>query len=83
MRTTCFVQVIIDNYLLIDVLFSYQPSACLKKKVHQHELVRIENFSSWRIKAWSCQWMNEWMNEWLNDWVNEWMNERMDEWMDE
>ena len=28
-----------------------------EKNFHQHELVSIENFSSWRIKAWSCQWV--------------------------
>ena len=27
------------------------------KNFHQHGLVSIENFSSWRIKAWSCQWV--------------------------
>ena len=46
-QLTVFYEVIVDNYLLFHVSFSYRPSACLKKNFfQQHELVSIENFSS-------------------------------------
>ena len=44
-------------YSFMFLFRTYQPSACWKSLFHPHELVSIENFSSWEIKAWSCQWV--------------------------
>ena len=55
--TDSFVQIIIDNLFTISCSFFVSVIGLFEKEVHQYELVRIENFSSWRKKAWCCQWV--------------------------